>query len=184
MITPRIARIVTGPAGRRTSCPSARCLASTARDNRPYREAPRSLSSRLGEALPPGELSMEYGRGPEYRLVKQAVKIPDAPEHEIAVQLERWVEPAKFGWYSGDHHIHAAGCSHYTSPTQGVLPADMFRYVKGEGLNVGCCLTWGPCFDFQRRFFYARPGQPFEPRAGLEDDGRGGGVGSRGAGGG
>ena len=30
---------------------------------------------------------------------------------------------------------------------------DMFLHVKGEGLNVGCCLTWGPCYDFQRQFF-------------------------------
>jgi hypothetical protein len=29
----------------------------------------------------------------------------------------------------------------------------MFRQVKGEGLNVGCVLTWGPCYDFQRRYF-------------------------------
>ena len=29
----------------------------------------------------------------------------------------------------------------------------MFLQVIGEGLNVGCVLTWGPCFDYQRRFF-------------------------------
>jgi hypothetical protein len=29
----------------------------------------------------------------------------------------------------------------------------MFQQVKGEGLNVGCVLTWGPCFDFQRNYF-------------------------------
>ena len=23
---------------------------------------------------------------------------------------------AKLGWYSADHHVHAAGCSHYESP--------------------------------------------------------------------
>jgi hypothetical protein len=58
-----------------------------------------------------------------------------------------------FGYYSGDHHIHGAGCAHYTSPTEGVTPQDMFLQVTGEGLNVGCVLTWGPCFDYQRRFF-------------------------------
>ncbi|HUE70022.1 MAG TPA: CehA/McbA family metallohydrolase, partial [Pirellulaceae bacterium] len=60
-------------------------------------------------------------------------------------------------FYSGDHHIHAAGCAHYTSPTEGVLPEHMFRQVKGEGLNVGCVLTWGPCYRYQRQFFEPKP---------------------------
>src|SRR5262249_11072701 len=67
------------------------------------------------------------------------------------------IDPSTYGYFSGDHHIHAAGCAHYTDPTQGVSPKDMFLQVKGEGLNVGCVLTWGPCYDFQRRFFQPRP---------------------------
>ena len=111
--------------------------------------------------LPPGDLTMFYGRGPEYRWIERAVTVP-APDRqgrpapartEIAVKLERWIDPAARGFYSGDHHIHAAGCAHYTSPTQGVDPAVMFRQVKGEGLNVGSVLTWGPGFDHQRQFF-------------------------------
>src|SRR5947199_9231420 len=76
---------------------------------------------------------------------------------EFAVKLERWVNPMDFGFFNGDHHIHAAGCAHYTYPTEGVLPEDMFLHVTGEGLNVGCCLTWGPCYDYQRKFFEASP---------------------------
>ena len=64
-----------------------------------------------------------------------------------------------YGFYSGDHHIHAAGCAHYTNPTEGVFAEDMFLHVKGEGLNVGCNLTWGPCYDFQRQFFEPTPQQ-------------------------
>ena len=60
------------------------------------------------------------------------------------------------GWYSGDHHIHAAGCSHYEAPTQGVLPRDMIRHIVGEGLNVGDVLTWGPCYYYQKQFFEAK----------------------------
>ena len=58
---------------------------------------------------------------------------------KFAVKLERWINPADFGFYSGDHHIHAAGCAHYTTPDRGMQPEDMFLHVKGEGLNVGCC---------------------------------------------
>lgn len=114
--------------------------------------------------LPPGEFTMSYSRGPEYRLLKKKVLVLPSPprggegrvrkgDAEIAMQLERWVNPAEFGFYSGDHHIHAAGCAHYESPTEGVLARDMFLQVKGEGLNVGCILTWGPCFNYQRQFF-------------------------------
>ena len=29
----------------------------------------------------------------------------------------------------------------------------MYRHCQGEDLKVGCNLTWGPCFDFQKKFF-------------------------------
>jgi hypothetical protein len=96
---------------------------------------------------------MQVSRGPEYRVLEREVTISAAGDAAIRVDLERWINPLEFGFYSGDHHIHAAGCSHYTSPTQGVTPADMFLQVKGEGLNVGCVLTWGPCYDHQRQYF-------------------------------
>jgi hypothetical protein len=120
--------------------------------------------------LPPGEVTMEYGRGPEYRLLSRKVTVPAEGKAEIAVKLERWVNPAEYGFYSGDHHIHAAGCAHYTNPTEGVFPADMFLHVKGEGLNVGCNLTWGPCFEYQRNFFEPAPHRQSEPFTVLKYD--------------
>lgn len=103
--------------------------------------------------LPPGALAMEFSRGPEYKRLRREIRIPDTAKHELSLKLERWIEPMEFGFFSGDHHIHGAGCAHYTSPTEGVRPEDMFLQVSGEGLNVGCVLTWGPCFDFQKQFF-------------------------------
>jgi len=114
--------------------------------------------------LPPGQFTMYYGRGPEYRWLKRAVTIPPKGDARIEVQLERWVHPKAYGYYSGDHHIHAAGCAHYTSPTEGVPPKDMFRQVMGEGLNVGSILTWGPGFSHQQQYFSPevdRLSQPF-----------------------
>ena len=46
----------------------------------------------------------------------------------------------------------------------------MFLQVKGEGLNVGCVLTWGPCYDYQRRFFGPRPDGLSEPLTVLKYD--------------
>ncbi len=120
--------------------------------------------------LPPGEYTMEFGRGPEYKLLRRNVTIPAKEPARLAVKLERWINPLDYGFYSGDHHIHAAGCAHYTSPTEGVFPPDMFLHVKGEGLNVGCNLTWGPCYEFQRQFFEPQPNKISEPLTLLKYD--------------
>jgi hypothetical protein len=120
--------------------------------------------------LPPGELTMAYGRGPEYRLKTRKVTIPAQGEAAVEVELERWVNPMDHGFYSGDHHIHAAGCAHYTNPTEGVHAPDMFVHVKGEGLNVGCNLTWGPCYDYQRQFFEPGAHKLSEPFTVLKYD--------------
>ncbi len=120
--------------------------------------------------LPPGELTMLYGRGPEYRQRERKINVPEKGEAKIEVELERWVAPMDYGFYSGDHHIHAAGCAHYTNPTEGVFAADMFLHVKGEALNVGCNLTWGPCYDFQRQFFEPTINKLSEPLTVLKYD--------------
>jgi len=120
--------------------------------------------------LPPGKINVTYGRGPEYQEKSREMTVPEQGEATLDVRLERWIDPAAHGYFSGDHHIHAAGCAHYTDPTQGVEPRDMFHQVKGEGLNVGCVLTWGPCYDFQRRFFGPRPNGLSEPLTVIKYD--------------
>jgi hypothetical protein len=120
--------------------------------------------------LPPGELTVSYGRGPEYRMVERKLTIPAKANAKIDVELERWVNTMDYGFYSGDHHIHAAGCAHYTNPTEGVFAEDMFLHVKGEGLNVGCNLTWGPCYEFQRQFFEPTINKLSEPFTVLKYD--------------
>jgi hypothetical protein len=104
------------------------------------------------EKLPPGEYTIEYTRGPEYIAKKETVRVSGKPQ-TVSFKLERWIDPSKLGWWSGDHHIHAAGCAHYTKPTEGVHAPDMMRHCLGEDLKVGCNLTWGPCFDYQKQFF-------------------------------
>ena len=102
--------------------------------------------------LPAGAYTIEFTRGPEYTVQHQTVTLRNAPQ-TLTFNLKRWVDPSKLGWWSGDHHIHAAGCAHYTNPTEGVHAPDMARHCRGEDLKVGCNLTWGPCFDYQKKFF-------------------------------
>ncbi|HUE73018.1 MAG TPA: CehA/McbA family metallohydrolase [Pirellulaceae bacterium] len=103
--------------------------------------------------LPPGEYQVAYGRGPEYVLLHKTINVPADKQHAESFRLKRWIKLTDHGWYSGDHHVHAAGCAHYESPTEGVTPEDMMRHILGEDLNIGCVLSWGPCWYHQKQFF-------------------------------
>jgi hypothetical protein len=106
--------------------------------------------------LPAGTYTVVCSRGPESIPETKKLTVGEKGA-EFAYTVQRWIDPAKGGWWSGDHHIHAAGCAHYEKPTEGVHPPDMMRHILGEDLKVGCCLTWGPCFDYQKRFFTGKP---------------------------
>lgn len=114
--------------------------------------------------LPDGRFDVSATRGPEYREVRMNVDIgPDT--QEVSVTLDRWIDPAKRGYYSADPHIHAGGCSHYSVPTEGVTPETMIRQVRGEGLWLGSVLNWAPSYYHQKQYF---SGQSISPPALLE----------------
>jgi hypothetical protein len=114
--------------------------------------------------LPDGDYVVSSWRGPEYLRQSQRIRISEDGQ-TIAVKLKRWIDPAQWGWYSGDTHIHNAGCSHYVHPTEGVAPETMIRHVRGEGLAIGSSLNWGPSWYYQRQFF---SGHTVSPKAELE----------------
>jgi hypothetical protein len=103
-------------------------------------------------ALTDGDYQITFQRGPasvpETRRVTVTSEI-----RELTFQVKRWIDPSARGWWSGDHHLHAAGCDHYTDPTAGVPPSAMALHCRGEDLKVGSVLTWGPGFDYQKQFF-------------------------------
>ena len=103
--------------------------------------------------LSPGEYTVEVSRGPEYLVQTHSLTVKPGVSQKADYKLTRWTHPATRGWFSGDHHVHAAGCAHYDSPTEGVTPADMLRHILGEDLNVGCVLSWGPCWYSQKQYF-------------------------------
>ncbi|MCA9073618.1 MAG: CehA/McbA family metallohydrolase [Planctomycetaceae bacterium] len=104
--------------------------------------------------LPPGKFTVTASRGPEYLPTTREITVKgDGVSQREAFLLDRWIHPKERGWYSGDHHVHAAGCQHYDSPTEGVAPGDMLRHILGEDLNVGCVLSWGPCWYTQKQYF-------------------------------
>lgn len=115
--------------------------------------------------LPAGQYEISARRGPEYREVLVEVDL-SADSEAVTIELDRWADPAAHGYYSGDPHIHAGGCSHYSVPSEGVTPETMIRHVRGEGLWMGSVLTWGPCYYHQKQFF---SGLSISPRAELEN---------------
>jgi hypothetical protein len=104
--------------------------------------------------LPPGAFTLTVSRGPEY--VSQTESLTIEGPRELFFRLARWIDPSRDGYYSGDHHIHSAGCSHYENPTEGVTPEDMWPQINGEALNVASVLTWGPSYYHQKQFFTGR----------------------------
>jgi hypothetical protein len=124
--------------------------------------------------LPPGAYAVEYSRGPEYVKQRKTINVTDSPA-EIEFRLQRWIDPSDRGagltrWFSGDHHIHAAGCSHYERPTEGVYPKDMMRHVRGEDLKIGSVLTWGPGWYFQKTFFEGKDNDLSTPESRIRYD--------------
>jgi hypothetical protein len=123
-----------------------------------YRRSGESVS------LPPGQYEVQFSRGPEYERSTREIAVPDAASHRESFRLRRWIDMAERGWFSGDHHVHAAGCAHFDSPTEGVQPTDMMRHIEGEDLNVGCVLSWGPCWYFQKQYFDGKTSRLSTPR--------------------
>lgn len=119
--------------------------------NQVYRTGGESVS------LPDGTYDVRISRGPEFVPLQKKLVVGGDAKPVLDAKLERWIDPTDWDWYSGDHHVHAAGCSHYQNPTQGVGPDDMMRHILGEDLKVGCVLSWGPCWYSQKQFFEGKP---------------------------
>ncbi len=104
--------------------------------------------------LAPGKYHVTYKKGPESIPQTEIIEIPAGKDSvEFSFKIKRWIKLSDLGWYSADHHIHAAGCSHYDSPEEGVKPADMYRQILGEDLNFAAVLTWGPSWYHQKQYF-------------------------------
>jgi hypothetical protein len=121
-------------------------------------------------SLPTGSYTVTYTGGPEYLTETKHFTVNAKGPKELSFRLKRWIDPSQYGWYSGDVHIHPAGCSHYENPSEGVGPQDMDRQVRGEHLNVGCTLIWGPCYYYQKRFFSGKDNSVSRPGCLLHYD--------------
>jgi hypothetical protein len=116
-------------------------------------------------ALPSGEYQLRAYRGPEYRPVRQAVRVEAGRTAEVTVAMERWVDAASFGWHSGENHIHA----NYGYGEWYNTPESMLLQCEGEDLNVCNFMVANSDGDgvFDRAFFRGRPDPLSGPRTVL-----------------
>lgn len=78
--------------------------------------------------LPPGAYTLTVERGKEYRSLTQHVVVAQAPLR-LRLPLQRWVNMAARGWYSGDTHVHRA-------------LAELPNVMLAEDVNVTFPLTY------------------------------------------
>ena len=81
--------------------------------------------------LPAGEATVEAWRGFEYEPVSRTVEVRAGEDTTVELGLDRWIDMAASGWYSGDNHIHPNYGGHYF-----VTPEDLRNKAHSEDLNV------------------------------------------------
>jgi hypothetical protein len=109
--------------------------------------------------LPPGEYSIEGGRGPQYQKFQRKVTVADKAMTE-KFDLKRWIDPRASGYVSLDKHVHTAGCLHYNDPAYGIEPKDMVRYATGEDLDIADIMIWGPNWYYQKAKYFTGQSDP------------------------
>jgi hypothetical protein len=77
--------------------------------------------------LPPGAYTFTVERGKEYRPLIRRIEIGNE-DTRVRLPIERWVDMAQRGWFSGDVHVHRP-------------LADLANVVLAEDLNVAFPLT-------------------------------------------
>jgi hypothetical protein len=111
--------------------------------------------------LPPGRYTVIAQRGPEYVDSHQELVVASGERpSELDIRLERWIDPARLGWYSGDPHIHPEGQRYEMVSSFGLTPETMIRQVRGEGLNFGSILIWSNGYYYQKQFLTGAAYQP------------------------
>ncbi len=79
--------------------------------------------------LPQGPYTFELETGPEYRLQTGSFQINRGATDTKTVEMSRFVEMKKEGWWSGELHIHRP-------------PQDIELLMRAEDLHIGPVITW------------------------------------------
>jgi hypothetical protein len=120
-------------------------------------------------SLKPGAYTFEMERGPEYKLRTGNFLIERNATDNKTVDMVRFVDMQKEGWWSGDLHVHRP-------------PADMTLLMQAEDLHVAPVITWNNKTNLWDKKPLPAPalvpveGQRFYQLLGGEDERAGGGL--------
>ncbi|MGH8017444.1 MAG: CehA/McbA family metallohydrolase [Opitutaceae bacterium] len=85
--------------------------------------------------VPPGPVSIEIRKGYEYRPVKLTLSIEGRETLDVEVPLERAIDMAALGWYSGGTHIHMERTGDNDETLLTVTSAKDVRYAYLLSMN-------------------------------------------------
>jgi len=91
-------------------------------------------------ALPTGPYTFELEHGLEYKKMSGNFSINPGAQDEKVIELTRYIDPNKMGWYSGDIDVPRA-------------PTQMKDLMLAEGLNVAESIPW----DNRKSYWNGRP---------------------------
>lgn len=101
--------------------------------------------------LLPGEYTFTAERGHEYFAAQKKVTVPETGDIlGVGLQLDRWIDMAEQGWYSGDTHLHRK-------------LEDVPNIVAAEDLHVALPLTYWVRGAYERPEEFPVSGNP-EPK--------------------
>jgi hypothetical protein len=105
--------------------------------------------------VPAGRYVLRGFRGTEYRPAGLELEVPAGGRAVARLELERWCDPTRRGWYSGESHIHA----NYGYGAWYNTPESMRLQIAGEGLNAANFVVANSDTDgiFDREFFRGAP---------------------------
>ena len=86
-------------------------------------------NGRVTLSVAPGKYRYEIERGPEHQRSAGALELKESRDHTLSVQLGRFADLKKAGWYSGDLHVHRP-------------VADMELLMRAEDLHIAPVITW------------------------------------------
>lgn len=126
---------IEGPVGTfhfaRSADPQGTAVVYDVKRSETCREQHVTLSAHPFEVdLTPGEYTFTVERGHEYFTTKQTLAVPESGDvPQVELKLQRWVDMAARGWYSGDTHLHRK-------------LEDVPNIVAAEDLHVAFPLTY------------------------------------------
>lgn len=147
---------IEGPQGTfhfaRSASPNGTAVKYDVKRSETCREQHVTLSAHPFEVdLPPGEYTFTAERGHEYYAAQSKVIVPETGEIPgVSLELNRWIDMAARGWYSGDTHLHRK-------------LEDVPNIVAAEDLHVALPLTYWVRGAYERPEEFPVSGNP-EPK--------------------